>query len=133
MSRQLRSCSRSGNRGADPAILHPTTSATPLGMATTEGKTSMTHINGKVKLARDINRFIEASGGQAIRGLENLSQEGLMEVGGALAQAFDQYQSGVLSGDRGRAPAGEQAMRQIRDVAQFASQAIDRDLGGSQS
>lgn len=88
---------------------------------------------GKNKLARDINRFIEASGGQPIRGLENMSQEGLMQVGGALAQAFDEFQSGVLSGDMGRALAGEQAMRQIRDVAQFASQAIDRDLGGCQS
>jgi hypothetical protein len=88
---------------------------------------------GKAKLARDINKFIEAAGGQPIQGLENLPQEGLMQVGGALAQAFDEFQRGVLSGDSNRARAGQQAMREIRDVAAFASSAIDRELGGVQS
>lgn len=93
----------------------------------------MTHINGKLKLARDINRFIEASGGQAIRGLENLPQEQLMEVGGALSQAFDQFQRGAMTGDANRMMAGQQAISDIRNIAEFASRAIDQELGGLQS
>ncbi|MBI1948765.1 MAG: hypothetical protein HYS27_23970 [Deltaproteobacteria bacterium] len=93
----------------------------------------MTHINGKLKLARDINRFIEASGGQAIRGLENLPQEQLMEVGGALSQAFDQFQRGAMTGDANRMMAGQQAISDIRNIAEFASRAIDQEVGGLQS
>ncbi|MCC7073859.1 MAG: hypothetical protein IT383_21305 [Deltaproteobacteria bacterium] len=93
----------------------------------------MSTINGKIKLARDINRFIEASGGQAIKGLENLPQESLMEMGGALSQAFDQFQRGAMTGDVNRMMAGESAIRDIRNIAEFASRAIDQEVGGLQS
>lgn len=93
----------------------------------------MSHISGKLKLARDINRFIEASGGQPIRGLENLPQEALMEVGGALSQAFDEFQRGAMTGDANRMMAGQQAISDIRNIAAFASRAIDQELGGLQS
>ena len=93
----------------------------------------MSTIQGKLKLARDINRFIESSGGQPIRGLENLPQEALEEMGGALSQAFDQYQRGALTGDVNRMMAGESAIRDIRNIAAYASQAITAEEGGLQS
>ena len=77
---------------------------------------------GKAKLARDINKFIEAAGGQPIRA-RNLPQEGLM-VGGALAQAFDESPARSPFRDSKR----EARAQQIgdRDVAVRSGAIVDR-------